>query len=122
MQIQDVEVFVAVATASSLSGAARRLGLSAMTVSRRLASLEKELGVRLVQRTTRSAALTPEGEVLLPFARSMLEANEAARATLKASAGAASGLLRVTAPTVFGQEMIMPVIPPAACRKPGAAG
>jgi DNA-binding transcriptional LysR family regulator len=111
MQIQDVEVFAAVATASSLSGAARRLGLSAMTVSRRLASLEKELGVRLGQRTTRSASLTPEGEVLLPFARSMLEANEAARATLKANAGAASGLLRVTAPTVFGQEMIMPLIP-----------
>jgi DNA-binding transcriptional LysR family regulator len=111
MQIPDVEVFAAVATASSLSGAARRLGLSAMTVSRRLASLEKELGVRLVQRTTRSASLTPEGEVLLPFARSILEADEAARATLKANAGTASGLLRVTAPTVFGQELIMPVIP-----------
>ena len=77
------EVFAAVATASSLSGAARRLWLSAMTVSRRLASLEKELRVRLVQRTTRSASLTPEGEVLLPCARSMLKANEAARATLK---------------------------------------
>jgi DNA-binding transcriptional LysR family regulator len=111
MQIPDIEVFAAVATASSLSGAARRLGLSAMTVSRRLASLEKELGVRLVQRTTRSASLTPEGEVLLPFARSILEADEAARATLKANAGTASGLLRVTAPTVFGQELIMPVIP-----------
>lgn len=79
MQIPDVEVFAAVATASSLSGAARRLGLSAMTVSRRLASLEKELGVRLVHRTTRSASLTPEGEVLLPFVRSILEADEAAR-------------------------------------------
>jgi DNA-binding transcriptional LysR family regulator len=111
MQIPDVEVFAAVATASSLSGAARRLGLSAMTVSRRLASLEKELGVRLVHRTTRSASLTPEGEVLLPFARSILEADEAARATLKANAGTASGLLRVTAPTVFGQEVIMPLIP-----------
>jgi DNA-binding transcriptional LysR family regulator len=111
MHIPDVEVFAAIATASSLSGAARRLGLSAMTVSRRLAALEKELGVRLVHRTTRSASLTPEGEVLLPFARSILEADEAARATLKANAGTASGLLRVTAPTVFGQEVIMPVIP-----------
>lgn len=111
MQISDVEVFSAIAAANSLSGAARRLGLSAMTVSRRLASLEHELGVRLVQRTTRSVSLTPEGEVLLPYAKTMLEADEAARATLKANAGTASGLLRVTAPTVFGQAVIMPLIP-----------
>ncbi|MDB6141352.1 MAG: LysR family transcriptional regulator [Pseudomonas sp.] len=111
MQISDLEVFSAVAAASSLSGAARRLGLSAMTVSRRLASLEQELGVRLIQRTTRSASLTAEGEVLLPYARTMLEADEAARATLKANVGTASGLLRVTAPTVFGQAVIMPLIP-----------
>jgi DNA-binding transcriptional LysR family regulator len=111
MQISDVEVFSAIAAASSLSGAARRLGLSAMTVSRRLASLEQELGVRLVHRTTRSASLTPEGEVLLPYAKTMLEADEAARATLRANAGTASGLLKVTAPTVFGQAVIMPLIP-----------
>ncbi|USW03817.1 LysR family transcriptional regulator [Pseudomonas pergaminensis] len=111
MQIPEIEVFANVAISSSLSEAARRLGLSAMTVSRRLAALEKELGVRLVHRTTRSVALTPEGEMYLPYAKTMLEANEAARATLKTSAGSASGTLRVTAPSVFGQTVIMPLLP-----------
>lgn len=111
MQIPEVEVFSAIAASGSLSGAARRLGLSPMTVSRRLASLERELGVRLVHRTTRSVSLTLEGEVFLPYANTILEAEESARTMLKANAGTASGVLRVTAPTVFGQAVIMPLIP-----------
>lgn len=118
MQIPEIEVFANVAISSSLSEAARRLGLSAMTVSRRLAALEKELGVRLVHRTTRSVALTPEGEMYLPYAKTMLEANEAARATLKTSAGSASGTLRVTAPSVFGQTVIMPLLPALLAENP----
>ncbi|RMN28255.1 Transcriptional regulator, LysR family [Pseudomonas coronafaciens pv. zizaniae] len=111
MQISDVEVFAAIASGRSLSDAARRLGLSPMAVSRRLAALENDLGVRLVHRTTRSVSLTPEGEVFLPHAKTMLDANETARATLKADAGTASGILRVTAPSVFGQTVIMPMLP-----------
>lgn len=111
MQIPEVEVFSAIAASGSLSDAARRLGLSPMTVSRRLASLERELGVRLVHRTTRSVSLTSEGEVFLPYANTILEAEESARTMLKANAGTASGVLRVTAPTVFGQAVIMPLIP-----------
>jgi len=111
MQISDVEVFAAIAESGSLSGAARRLGLSPMTVSRRLAALENELSVRLVHRTTRSVSLTPEGDVFLPFAETLLGTSEAAKATLKANAGSANGVLKVTAPTVFGQAVIMPLIP-----------
>jgi len=111
MQIPDVEVFRAVAQSGSLSAAARRLGLTPMTVSRRLASLEGELGVRLFHRTTRSVSLTAEGETFLPFATTLLEASEGARISLKSYAGTASGVLKVTAPTVFGQSVIMPLIP-----------
>ncbi|MDU8501348.1 LysR family transcriptional regulator [Pseudomonas syringae] len=111
MQISDIEVFAAIASSRSLSEAARRLGLSPMAVSRRLAALENDLGVRLVHRTTRSVSLTAEGEVFLPHAKTMLEASQAARATLKADAGSASGVLRVTAPSVFGQTVIMPLLP-----------
>uniref|UniRef100_UPI0013C2F1F6 LysR family transcriptional regulator n=1 Tax=Pseudomonas viridiflava TaxID=33069 RepID=UPI0013C2F1F6 len=68
-------------------------------------------GVRLVRRTTRSVSLTPEGELFLPHARTMLEASETARATLKSNVASVSGTLRVTAPTVFGQTLIMPLLP-----------
>lgn len=111
MQIPDVEVFRAIAQSGSLSAAARRLDLTPMTVSRRLASLEGELGVRLFHRTTRSVSLTAEGETFLPFATTLLEASEGARISLKSYAGTASGVLKVTAPTVFGQSVIMPLIP-----------
>jgi len=111
MQISEVEVFAAIAESGSLSGAARRLGLSPMTVSRRLASLEHELEVRLVHRSTRSVSLTTEGELFLPFSKTLLGASEAAKVTLKANAGTARGVLKVTAPTVFGQAVIMPLIP-----------
>ena len=111
MQIPDVEVFSAIAESGSLSAAARRLGLAPMTVSRRLATLEGELGVRLFHRTTRSVSMTAEGETFLPFATTLLEASEWARVSLKSNAGAASGVLKVTAPTVFGQAVIMPLIP-----------
>jgi len=82
-----------------------------MTVSRRLAALESELGVRLFHRTTRAVSLTAEGETFLPFAATLLQASEEARACLKSSAGTASGVLKVTAPTVFGQSVIMPLLP-----------
>lgn len=111
MQIPDVEVFSAIAENGSLSAAARRLGLAPMTVSRRLAALEGELGVRLFHRTTRAVSLTAEGETFLPFAATLLEASEGARVSLKSHAGTASGILKVTAPTVFGQSVIMPLIP-----------
>lgn len=111
MQIPDVEVFSAIAESGSLSAAARRLGLTPMTVSRRLAALEGELGVRLFHRTTRAVSLTAEGETFLPFATTLLEASEGARVSLKSYAGKASGVLKVTAPTIFGQSVIMPLIP-----------
>ncbi|KPY33761.1 LysR family transcriptional regulator [Pseudomonas syringae] len=111
MQISDIEVFAAIASSRSLSEAARRLGLSPMAISRRLAALENDLGVRLVHRTTRSVSLTPEGEVFLPHAKTMLHTSETARATLKGDTGKASGVLRVTAPSVFGQTVIMPLLP-----------
>ncbi|KTB73692.1 MULTISPECIES: LysR family transcriptional regulator [Pseudomonas] len=111
MQISDIEVFAAIASSRSLSEAARRLGLSPMAVSRRLAALENDLSVRLVHRTTRSVSLTAEGEVFLPHAKTILEASETARTTLKADAVSANGVLRVTAPSVFGQTVIMPLLP-----------
>ncbi|PXA91847.1 LysR family transcriptional regulator, partial [Caulobacter sp. D5] len=73
MDLADVGVFVEAARAGSLAGAARRLGVTPMVASRRMAALEQEVGARLVHRTTRALSLTPEGEAFLPHAQAMLE-------------------------------------------------
>jgi DNA-binding transcriptional LysR family regulator len=112
MNTDDVAVLVHAASSGSLSAAARRLGLTPMIASRRLASLEREIGTRLLHRTTRSVSLTPEGEAFLPHAQAMLEAMEAAQASLAPSAThGANGLLRVTAPAAFGRKVVAPLMP-----------
>jgi DNA-binding transcriptional LysR family regulator len=76
MLTTDLRIFLAVATARSLSDAARRMDVMPMQVSRRITALEQELGVRLFQRTTRAVSLTAEGEAFLPYAHTMVEAEE----------------------------------------------
>ena len=111
MQISDLRIFLAVAGASSLSAAARQLDTGPMQVSRRIAALEEELAVRLFHRSTRSVSLTAEGEALLPYATTMVEAEDSARAELRPAPARASGLLRMTAPSVFGQAIVLPLLP-----------
>jgi DNA-binding transcriptional LysR family regulator len=119
METRSVAVLVEAVARGSLSAAARELGLSPMAATRRLASLEQDLGVRLLHRTTRSLALTPEGEAFLPFARAMVEAESAARARLRTAAAGAEGLLRVTAPAAFGRKRIAPLVPALLRANPG---
>jgi DNA-binding transcriptional LysR family regulator len=111
MQISDVRIFLAVVSAGSLSAAARQLDIGPMQVSRRVAVLEEELSARLFHRTTRSVSLTSEGEAFLPYATTMVEAEESAMGELKPSATKASGLLRLTAPSVFGQTIVLRLLP-----------
>ncbi|WP_380178714.1 LysR family transcriptional regulator [Kalamiella sp. sgz302252] len=111
MNLKDVEVFCTIVAAGNLTKAARILGSTAMTVSRRLALLESELGVRLLQRTTRAVSLTSEGEEFLPYARAMAEAEQTAKNMFSADARGAFGLLRVTAPSGFGRRNILPLLP-----------
>ncbi|AQH02456.1 LysR family transcriptional regulator [Burkholderia sp. KK1] len=108
---QDVQTFLAVASAGSLSAAARQLNVAPMQVSRRIAALEEELGARLFHRTTRSLTLTAEGEAFVPYARAMADAEAGARAELNPASGAASGVLRMTAPSGFGQSVVLPMLP-----------
>jgi DNA-binding transcriptional LysR family regulator len=111
MNIDDIGVFVAAVSAGSLAAAARRLGLTPMIASRRLTALETDLGVRLVHRTTRSLALTPEGETFLPYAEALLETKREAVTRLRSETGTAVGLLRVSAPVAFGVKFIAPFVP-----------
>lgn len=111
MQVADLRVFLAVVSTGSLSAASRQLDRAPMQVSRRIAALEKELGVRLFHRTTRSVSLTAEGEALLPYAHTMVEAQESALGELRPSSSRVSGVLRVTVPSVFGQSIVLEMLP-----------
>lgn len=111
MDLEDVDVFIEAARAGSLAGAARRLGITPMAASRRLAALESELAARLVHRTTRALSLTAEGEAFLPHAQALLEGEAAARLAIRPSGAGASGMLRVTASAPFGRKMVAPMIP-----------
>lgn len=106
----DLRVFHAVACAGSLSAAARQLDIQPMQVSRRVAALEEELGVRLFHRTTRSVSLTSEGELFLPHAVTMIDAEDNARNELRPASARANGVLRITAPSVFGQSVVVPML------------
>lgn len=109
MDLSDVALFCSIVTTGSLSAAGRLSGHSPMAVSRRLAALEAELGVRLLHRTTRAVALTTDGETFLPFARAMLEAREAAAAAFVERHEGLSGVLRVTAPNRIGRALVVPL-------------
>ncbi|HEV2678317.1 MAG TPA: LysR family transcriptional regulator [Aliidongia sp.] len=111
MDTNAVAVLVNAASAGSLSAAARRLGITPMIATRRLAALERDLGVRLMHRTTRSVSLTPEGEAFLPFAQALVEGEAAGRANLRPAATGVSGLLRVTASAAFGRKIVAPIVP-----------
>src|ERR1700742_3461853 len=111
MFLPDVRTFLAVASAGSLSAAARQLDVVPMQVSRRIAALEEDLGVRLFHRTTRSLTLTAEGEAFVAYARAMVDAEAAARAELNPSPKTASGVLRLTAPSGFAQGVLLPMLP-----------
>ena len=108
-EFEAVRVFLKIVEMRGVSVAARALGMPRSTVSRHLTSLETSLGVRLVQRSTRSFGLTEEGILVhLQFQR-IAEAEAAIAESL--SAPLASGVLRVTAPYSFAMNMIAPLLP-----------
>lgn len=109
MDISDVSIFLSIVSSGSISKTANLQNTSTVQISRRLAALEKDLGIRLFHRTTRSMSLTPDGEAFLPYAMTMVEASEAAVSTLNPNAGA-SGILKVTSPAIFGQTVITPFL------------
>lgn len=99
-------LFAGVVQAGSFSAASRRLGLPVSTVSRRVAGLEEQLGVRLIERSTRSLRLTPVGAAIFEQARRGAEVSDAVD-TL--ASDQAAGLLRLSAPSALVEPLLVPV-------------
>jgi DNA-binding transcriptional LysR family regulator len=101
-RFQTIESFVRVANAGSFTKAARQLGLSRALISRRIIELEARLGVRLLNRSTRSVSLTAEGRAYLTRCRQMLDDMEAAEREIARGVQTPLGGIRVLAPKSFG--------------------
>ncbi|MER8973620.1 MULTISPECIES: LysR family transcriptional regulator [unclassified Mesorhizobium] len=108
----EMAAFAAIAEARSFTKAAARIGRDATILSRRLASLEERLGVRLLHRTTRSVSLTEAGSEFLVRVRAILAAVDEAEAVASAHAGGGPrGVLRLALPGSFGRMWIGPLLP-----------
>jgi DNA-binding transcriptional LysR family regulator len=117
MDFEDLRTFVDVADAGGVSAAARRLGVSKSIVSRRLFRLEAELGVQLLARTTRGAALTEAGVTFREHAARVRAEIDAALETIL-PAGELRGRLRIAAPLSLGPTHLAPVLAEMALRHP----
>lgn len=106
----EMTAFVAIAERSSFAKAAAQLGMSRSSLSESLRALEERLGVRLVNRTTRSVALTEAGERLLIQLRPLLENFDAALESVNAFRGSPAGHLRITVPGPAARTIIEPIL------------
>ncbi|HXJ07896.1 MAG TPA: LysR family transcriptional regulator [Burkholderiales bacterium] len=113
-----MSIFSKVVGAGSLSAAAKELGMSTAVVSRRLAALESRLGVRLINRTTRSLHLTDEGARYYDACSRLLAEIEEADAEVSAGRAEPRGALRVALPAAFGHLHVAPLVPRFAARYP----
>lgn len=120
-KLEALRSFVAVADASSFSHAADRLDLSRARVSQQVAALERELGARLLNRTTRRVSLTADGALYLERARRVLAELAAADETVSRGRERPAGRLRVDVPTAFGRYLLAPALPAFLARHPELA-
>lgn len=111
--------FVQTVDRGSFAAAARFLGISAAAVSKNVATLEGALGVRLLNRTTRSLHLTAEGEAFVERARAAIDALDAAVDAVAAQRADANGRVRISCANSFGQIYLMPLLPSLRARHPG---
>lgn len=117
MDIDDLRTFVEVVDAGGVSAASRRLGVSKSMVSRRLVRLEQKLGVQLLARTTRGAAVTEAGSTFRDYAARVISEIDLARETILPE-GDLRGRLRVAAPLSFGPTHFAAVLADMAARHP----
>ncbi|MCM2309760.1 MAG: LysR family transcriptional regulator [Steroidobacteraceae bacterium] len=117
-QLLAMRVFSRVAERGSFAQAADELDISRAAASGHVATLEKHLGVRLLNRTTRRVSLTAEGADFLRRCRRILDEIQDAEETLRGSRSKPQGLLRVDVPVAFGRYLLLPALPEFTRRYP----
>ena len=117
----ELRTFLEVARDLSLSGAARRLGLSQPTVGRHIDALEEALGATLFTRSPRGLNATAAAIALIPHAEAMAAAAAALARSASSAAATDRGVVRVTASEIVGAEVLPPIFAAFRARNPGIA-
>ena len=112
LDLRDLDAFVAIARTKNFRRAAREQGVSVSSFSQRLRDMEERLGVRLLNRTTRSVALTEAGELLLARAAPAISDVNAALDEVRTLRGVPSGRLRINAPPPAIDLVLAPMVAP----------
>jgi DNA-binding transcriptional LysR family regulator len=116
--LRGIVAFVRTVNAGSFSAAARQLGVTTVAVSRNVQRLERQLGVRLLQRTTRSLGMTEEGRRFFEATRNALIALEMAHEAVALRRHEPSGLVRILSPTGFSRLYVVPLLVAIRARYP----
>ena len=109
-KLQSMQVLLEVVDAGNFSAAARRLGLSAVMVGKHVRQLEELLGMRLLERSTRSQRLTQAGKVYCETARGVLNQIKLAENTIESMHANPRGMIRISAPHSVGATWIAPLV------------
>ncbi|AVO62137.1 LysR family transcriptional regulator [Pseudomonas chlororaphis] len=109
-RFQEMQVFISVAQEQGFAAAARRLGLSAPSVTRAVAALEQRIGTQLLTRTTRNVLLTEAGQRYLEDSRRILAELQDAEASAAGIHALPRGQLTITAPVLFGELFVTPLM------------
>ena len=111
MDLHELRVFATVAELASFSRAADQLGLAKGRVSTAVQQLEAQVGTRLLQRTTRSVRLTPDGERFLDRCKELLTEAEQLEAMFRPAATGLTGRLRIDLPNRIARDLVLPRLP-----------
>ncbi len=118
MNTEDLKLFVDVARLGGFAAAARSRNLDPSSVSRAVAGLEQELGVRLFQRSTRKLSLTEAGDLYLSRVAPLIAELSQARDEVQAASKGLTGVLRITASVAFGYQQLAPLFSEFCARHP----
>ena len=111
MDLHELRIFATVAELASFSRAAEQLGLAKGRVSTSVQRLEAQIGTRLLQRTTRSVRLTPDGERFLDRCKELLTEAEQLQAMFQPASAGLSGRLRIDLPNRIARDIVLPRLP-----------
>ncbi|MEX3959766.1 LysR substrate-binding domain-containing protein [Trinickia sp. EG282A] len=109
-RLGDIAAFVAAVKAGSFTAGADTLGLTRSAVGKSIGRLEAQLGVRLLNRTTRQLSLTDDGRIVFDRCRQILDDLDDMEAAIATRRGKPSGTLKLTAPISFGQRHVLPIV------------